>query len=364
MVRLGFAAALLGAASSSAATASLEKRAAEGVPQYVLDYAPLSYLHHSEAYFPASIPAHLTHVQPETNYTPITSAPDPLTLDNLDQLSDAVYLTSKDDVTTDPAWLRGSKPDCAGATGEDPTAAVVLVEKGTGILDAFYLYFYAYDWGGAYLSGAIQAGNHVGDWEHNMVRFENGTPTYVWYSQHSNGQAFAYKVLHKDGKRPLNYIANGTHANYAIPGTHDHAIPNLNLPAGLVEDHTDGPDTQGATRWDPLLGAWFFGYSNSSGSPVFTALGAGRGGAEGECAAAGAPTVDADAQVPTNWLLFEGKWGDQEYPESDPRQKDWFDGLLKRYGSGPTGPVRKQLGREKVCPDNGILCILRWVLGP
>lgn len=34
-----------------------------------------------------------------------------------------------------------------------------------------------------------------------MVRFANGTPTAVWYSQHSNGEAFTYKALNKTSLR-------------------------------------------------------------------------------------------------------------------------------------------------------------------
>ena len=34
--------------------------------------------------------------------------------------------------------------------------------------------------------------------EHNMVRFVNGVPKYVWYSQHANGEAFKYEVVKKD----------------------------------------------------------------------------------------------------------------------------------------------------------------------
>lgn len=34
-----------------------------------------------------------------------------------------------------------------------------------------------------------------------MIRFSNGTPRYVWYSQHANGEAFKYSVLRKSGLR-------------------------------------------------------------------------------------------------------------------------------------------------------------------
>lgn len=52
-----------------------------------------------------------------------------------------------------------------------------------------------------------------------MIRFANGTPKAMWYSQHASGQAFTYDALEKKGKRPYSYSGNGTHANYAVKGS-------------------------------------------------------------------------------------------------------------------------------------------------
>ena len=53
------------------------------------------------------------------------------------------------------------------------------------------------------------------------------------------------------------------------------------------------------------------------------------------------------------------------YPLSDPRQKEILDiPATAKFTSGPTGPEDKQLNRTNVCPDNGIACIIRTVLGP
>ena len=72
-----------------------------------------------------------------------------------------------------------------------------------------------------------------------------------------------------------------------------------------------------------------------------------------------------DPSTSSDWLNFTGQWGDQQYPDSDPRQQGILDisGLFK-YSSGPTGPEDKQLNRTKVCPADGDECILRPLLGP
>ncbi|EON68972.1 hypothetical protein W97_08230 [Coniosporium apollinis CBS 100218] len=285
---------------------------------------------------PSDIGAQVANTQPEVNFEVVAGAPNPLTLDNLDQLNPLggkdVYLTSKVDITTNPAWLNGARPDSSGKISGATPCVVIVNDKGSGNVDAFYMYFWANNWGGEVLGKNL--GNHVGDFEHNMIRFQNGVPKAVWYSQHGNGQAFKYSTVKKSGLRPLVYVSKGSHALYAITGKHDHTIPNLNLPFGLLVDHTDA-----GIKWDPLLSTWYYTYDGASST--FAARSEG---------------------VPTAWLYFEGRWGDREYPKSDPRQKEFFG--VPKYSSGPTGPKDKQLNREKVCPDNGQLCIVRNILVP
>lgn len=59
-----------------------------------------------------------------------------------------MYLTSKDDVTTNPKWLEGQ--DAFGLDA-DKTGVVVVMEKQDGVVDAFYFYFWAFNWGGVVL---------------------------------------------------------------------------------------------------------------------------------------------------------------------------------------------------------------------
>ncbi|WPH01802.1 Hypothetical protein R9X50_00465600 [Acrodontium crateriforme] len=323
--------------SATAANASLANIAVpSNVPSYVTQYAPIVYLDSTEPYFPSDIGAQLQHTIPEINFTAVNGAPNPLTLDNVNQLNslggDNVYLTSKDNIQTNPQWLYGVKPDANGKTDGAVSCAVIVNDHGSGLVDAFYMYFYAYNYGGVYFG--FEIGDHVGDWEHNMVRFQDGKPIDVWYSQHSNGEAFTYNAVDKynGGIRPVVFSANGSHANYATTGTHDHSIPDVNLPFGPVEDHCDkGP------VWDPVASAYFYTYDTNTKQ---------------------FGTYDED--TPVNWLSFVGKWGDDQYPKSDPLQSSPFgiNGLYK-YVGGPTGPEDKQLNRTQVCPDNGIKCIVR-----
>lgn len=316
------------------------RQAPEGIPDYVLKYAPLVYLHSQEQYFPTDIQSQLTNSIPRVNFQPVSNPPNPLDLNNLNQLGGDVYLTSKDDVTQNPEWIKGVRPDGNGKTNNAVTAAIIVNDKGNGDVDVFYMYYYAYNYGGTVLGlKELNFGNHVGDWEHTMLRFKDGVPQWLWYSQHANGQAFKYDITQKhpsSPSRPLAYSSRGSHANYAIPGKHDHTIPNFNLPGGVLEDHTDA-----GILWDPLQAAYF--YKFNAGDASFT-------------------PYDQSGNTPVNYLYFKGRWGDQEYPTSDKRQVKLFG--QAKFSSGPTGPADKQLNRSNVCPENGKKCILRGILVP
>lgn len=170
-----------------------------GVPSYAVDYAPMVYLYTGETYFPSDLGAQLTNTQPEVNFTLVSGAPNPLTLNNLDQLNSyggkSVYLSSKQDPATNPSWLNGVVPDSVGKTNGAVSCGIIINDHGAGLVDVFYMYFYAFNYGGFYFGQDVDL--HVGDWEHNMVRFMNGKPTGLWYSQHSNGEAFTYDATEK-----------------------------------------------------------------------------------------------------------------------------------------------------------------------
>ncbi|MCJ1339585.1 Vacuolar protein sorting-associated protein 62 [Bachmanniomyces sp. S44760] len=193
-------------------------------------------------------------------------------------------------------------------------AILVVVDKGDGIVDAFWFFFYSFNLGNVVFN--IRFGNHVGDWEHVCVRFQHGIPKAVFFSEHNFGDAYSYEAVQKIGKRPVIYSATGSHAMYAAPGTHSYI-----LPFGLLHDQTDrGP------LWDPTLNAHTYTYSPSTDTLRPSNL---------------TPTS------PIEWFYFAGQWGDRQYPLDDGRQYE-FAGQF-HYVSGPLGPRFKRLGRKKVC---------------
>ena len=321
-------------------------------PQYVLDYAPLVHLHDQEEFWPGDMSEHLLHITPELNYTPIEksklqAAPNLTNLHHLNAFERGrhVYLTSNDDVEDRPAWLSGAKniptkiasPNTnrpwsgfeskgrgarKGTPGRSAAPAILItVDKGNGIVDAFWFFFYSYNLGNVVLN--IRWGNHVGDWEHTLIRFQHGKPRVVFLSEHNFGSAYSYSALekltlptHPTRERPVVYSAIGSHAMYATAGLQPYI-----LPLGLLHDATSrGP------LWDPALNLHAFSYNPTS------------------------DTLTASSRTPhspTGWFFFNGKWGDKAYPLSDPRQYGWLGEY--HYVNGPLGPRFKNLGRRKVC---------------
>jgi len=266
------------------------------------------------------------------------------TLDNLADLNRVggrfVYLTSDDNVEERPDWLGGSQniPEDADNMENNGTerpvghssapAVLVVVRKPGGVVDAFWFYFYSYNLGNTVFN--VRFGNHVGDWEHTLVRFRDGVPEQIALSEHSWGEAYAYTAMEKIGKRPLTFSATGSHAMYATPGSHPYV-----LPLGVLHDQTDrGP------LWDPSLNLHSYTYNLQNGALLAS---------------------NHTPQAPTNWFYYGGRWGDRAYPTSDKRQYQ-FAGQY-HYVSGPLGARFKNLGRAAVCQGRG-KCDIRYWLPP
>lgn len=219
------------------------------------------------------------------------------------------------------------KGEEAGGRSSAP-AVLVVVPKGNGVVDAFWFYFYSYNLGNKVLN--VRFGNHVGDWEHSVVRFHHGVPKALFLSEHNFGEAYSYAAVEKKGDRPVIYSATGTHAMYATPGLHPYV-----LPWGMLHDETDkGP------LWDPLLNHHAYVYNYTT-----------------RVAKASTQTPKA----PVNWFNYDGHWGDKFYPLNDSRQYR-FAGQY-HYVNGPFGPKFKNLGRKKICQGNKECVLKHWLPG-
>ncbi|KAI4117057.1 MAG: hypothetical protein LQ345_002639 [Seirophora villosa] len=185
---------------------------------------------------------HLEHVTPHLNYTPISATPSSFNLSNLNKLDEYddgrfVYLKSDDNVEERPDWLGGEKNIPIGPEGlfhqlpreqqnqqqplkrsnndpvsggrSDAPAVLVVIDKGDGIVDAFWFFFYSYNLGNTVFN--VRFGNHIGDWEHSLVRFRHGKPQKVFVSEHYFGQAYTYGAVEKIGERVGNALSLGEH---------------------------------------------------------------------------------------------------------------------------------------------------------
>ncbi|GAP89577.2 putative mfs sugar transporter protein [Rosellinia necatrix] len=374
-----------------------------GIPQYVLDYAPLVHLYSEEHFWPSDIEDHIKHVLPHVDDMPLNQS-EPLSLSRLNMLDNHpgfVTLKSKDNVECRPDWLHSTAntplsfvdglddhDDAEAETPEGPwpvedttwfdvdkehplqrisdprkvpgggrhiqlpskrpstylsreqrriaarqtqnkpndeghsraPATLVLVDKGSDVVDAFWFFFYAYNLGQTVLG--TRYGNHVGDWEHAMIRFESGVPRAMYFSEHEGGQAYAWQAVEKRGnatqtQRPVIYSAVGSHAMYAMPGNHPYV-----LPFQMLKDVTDhGP------LWDPSKNYRSYWYNYSA--------------PEGE----GLDPTRENPDAPIGWFHFNGRWGDKLYGLDDKRQWRLFGQY--HYVTGPQGPKFKNLGRRK-----------------
>ena len=78
-----------------------------------------------------------------------------------------------------------------------------------------YIYFFPYDW------VKYGFGDHVGDLEHTTIYFDKAEPYNLKVSEHSWDTTVAWgdSKIEMNGKRPVVYNAQGTHATYLSSGT-------------------------------------------------------------------------------------------------------------------------------------------------
>jgi len=106
-----------------------------------------------------------------------------------------------------------------------------------------------------------------------------------------------------------------------------------------LNDYTDyGP------LYDPTLSAYWYQWI-----PAPSEATGGNSGSEHQLdnVAKRGIFIPYDDDTPVKYLYFEGCWGDERYPNTDPRQRNVLNKFFK-YEDGPTGPADKNIGRKEV----------------
>ncbi|KZW02093.1 hypothetical protein EXIGLDRAFT_760309 [Exidia glandulosa HHB12029] len=363
-----------GASTTSTAQGPAPTAPVDNIPKYALDHAPLVWLDKDEIFWPGNVLIHLQNIHPETALGRNLDIPKELegktgaALLAHPTINDgAVFLAYNTDPRTHIAKHIGTltSAECKphGETRKsDSTAYIVTVDKskelGEGFVDVFYFYFYPYNYGAAVVG--IHFGNHIGDWEHTMIRFKHGEPQAIHLSAHSDGHAYKLTCLETIDNRPVVYSASGSHANYPRAGVQKYS----GVPGGPV-DHTSR-----GFLWDPLKNYVSLSYSNSK--CVFTPHTPWP-----EACASPFPTPDDAVSI----LSFKGHWGnafadyrhakpgkflpkigqkfadmkrkvtgDDHEPATQEAETEESTSIDQKYhklvwGEGPTGPRDKSLDR-------------------
>ena len=358
------------------------------IPQFIIDYAPMVYLYSEENYFPGDIKTYIPKFKlcmPSKNYNKVERLVDKLkelkngsetpkeicinqdgvlTTHNLstyfnvdlkhtddgiffernDQSPDFIlnskyFFMTKKFFNPKSDFFQGHKPRNMGQAPLTPSNLIVKYYYQDGVvdyIDAFWGLFYPFN-EGAYVMGAGPWGNHLGDWEHILLRFypfqNTYKPTAIWLSAHSGGFAYEFdKITKYDsnlkvGKKAIVFSAKGTHANYASVGQHAHDVPFF---FSALSDFTDR-----GMLWD--VGSNYYGYSldihegNTTTAEELVFI----------------PAGEKERELGTGWLNYLGRWGNEKLERTHPLQKNGY--VQWRYIDGPTGPIDKRLDRKRIC---------------
>jgi len=191
------------------------------IANLIYKWGPLVKLARGEKWKPSSVAYFLDHTRMEQ----CNNQPEPMTIYNLQKCNSNSYLTTKQKLkrasSTEPVVFRGQDPR--------NVPVYVLYREHNNFLDVAYWFFFPYNRGKRVL---FVFGNHVGDWEHVMVRFRKNSSDYQIYSMflsiHNSKitKKFGGEFLWKDGKfrkgsQSLTMYEDTTHAIvYAAEGSH------------------------------------------------------------------------------------------------------------------------------------------------
>ncbi|RYC58501.1 hypothetical protein CHU98_g7709 [Xylaria longipes] len=292
------------------------------------------YFHPDEEFFPSNMADFLLHVEPYLGLEPLKQAHDRrLTLDNINQLNNFgdrgrnVFLTSRDDPSTYPSWLQGNRPSTAGRS--DAVVPVIFVERAIKddqgqdieVVDMFSFYFYHFNAGPRLPKNPSHFfGDHIGDLEHSIVRFQDGKPETVFLSRHASASIHAYESTQKLESRGTSHPRPRSDLMLPLTPLRNHEYIMADEDNTAILDYTSK-----GTLWDPSKNLWIYELSHEL-SPEQMTL-----------------TAVEPSDAATSWYKFAGCWGDKTYKEDDHRQ-DLVCGVPK-WVNGPAGIPYKILAR-------------------
>lgn len=272
------------------------------IPDSIIrDYSPLVYLHNEEIFFPSDVEHFLDNVNIESDHM---STIETLECESCSNLT----------------FFSGFNP--AENLQRTPVYAIV-VNKDPNIVDVFYFYFYPFNLGKRVCVGIkvnniclgyySYFGNHVGDWEHVSVRFENGRPQKIYYSSHNFGVLVPWTsaTAHSEfPTHPIAYCSDGSHGCYPTKG--DYVYNQIANGESLIDRSNDG------ILWKTWQNVVIL-----------------RVNEQDKCCYDfnGQYLSDVIIKNGFNWIDFDGRWGNKQ-------------GLTCLFGQcvlegGPSGPFKK-----------------------
>ena len=121
--------------------------------------------------------------------------------------------------------------------------------------------------------GILRTGRHEGDWELVQLHLSGGRPDRAVYAQHAWSEACGVR------RRPVVFVANGSHAAYFTAGTHNRPWPDpddeadgrgTRLRPAVVPITRDSPAwMRRAQPWGGSRAGWFPGEQSSPRGPAF-----------------------------------------------------------------------------------------------
>ncbi|KAH8834721.1 hypothetical protein DL96DRAFT_1549451 [Flagelloscypha sp. PMI_526] len=206
-------------------------------------YAPQWRFHSSETYFPSSIEFFLSNVDlVDASNNTVQADPTVQTLNDPADQGLGLYLATDIDANK-AGWLQGQNPMTTPSS-----VYTFAAPKDNGVVDLYYWLFTPFN-AGKDVSPVGRVGDHVGDWERMTVRTVNGVATQVEYHAHSDtASVVPWNLAPKfdSGKRPVGYIAAGSHGIWQDAGTHTYFSAVL---AGQTIELNDLTD-DGGVQWD------------------------------------------------------------------------------------------------------------------